>query len=226
MILKCLNWINYNQGFVGAIATIISSFAIIFVAVQTCALNEQVALTRKQLEVTEVSLKITNRQLETSLMVTRPFLGLRPHIQIENEQARVCYDANNTGPVPARVINSDFSTWLNGEKLKSEEKHFPISYIMYGDFQYSTGCFTIEPIGNSNIGEWNKYLIETGHCLEIAMCIVYGSIDKNDHRKWQVDIRNVLDKRGDFSIKAVDEKTVAEKVTQCQIDSPQVCIKK
>ena len=224
-IFKCSNAINYYQGIESIFAAFVAYIAIIFITIQTCALKEQVRLTRGQLKATESSLKITNRELETSLMVTRPFLGLRPVVEIEKERTGICYETSNTGNVPARVVYSNFAAWIDGKALPREEKQFPTLSIIHSNIPYRGSCTMLIPHGNVNYKEALKFINEQGNCFEMSQCVVYGSVDEADPRRWKAEIRSILNEREELPTIHVDEKVVGKETIQCKIDPPQVCKK-
>jgi hypothetical protein len=97
--------------------------------------------------------------------------------------------------------------------------------IIYPNHPYISPCALMVTDRAITSDELTKFLIDNQNCVEFSSCIIYESIDKDDPRRWQADVRNTLGVLKSPTIHA-DEKKISREINQCKIDSPQICKKK
>ena len=162
-------------------------------------------------------------------MVNRPFLNPSPVFNNKEDRVSVCYHLNNSGNIPARIVFNEFMTWRDGVAIEKREGPSSGISIAYTDSVYISRCANLRFHNGLNIRtvhDMLNFFYKSKTCVEIASCIIYQSIDKNDPRQWQIDVRHTLNKPEKISITYSDEKEISEEVVECKIDPPQVCKKR
>ena len=157
---------------------------------------------------TYVQISTTKAQLKLNEQQIRPYVKFIPNFSESKQQINVDMILENLNSVPAKVIYTELTPWLDGVS-SGTNMHSVTPDILY---QHRGGGGTLPPI----TGENAKRLLSERSTLEIGVCVIYSTISKSDPRHWEVNsLYEYIQGSAIPKTSYVEELDILESETKC-----------